>query len=154
MSTANVSSGIVARVEGDYAWIDIVDGSGCGNCKSREGCGSGLLGLTAPSRQRRLFNTIGARPGDAVTLRVPEGGVVKAALLAYLFPLTLGIAGAAGGMWLGGNDAYALIGLLAGLAGSWLALHSMTRQREPWTQMELKPPVRPQVIQTRIYEET
>jgi len=57
-------------------------------------------------------------------------------------------------MWLGGNDAYALGGLIAGLAGGWLSLRSMTRQREPWTQMELKPAVRTQIIQTRIYEES
>ncbi|MDP2810344.1 MAG: SoxR reducing system RseC family protein [Rhodocyclaceae bacterium] len=131
MNEANVSTGVVTRIEGDYAWVDIGAGAGCGSCKSQGGCGSGLLGIKAPSRQHRLFNSIGARTGDAVTVSLPEGGVLKAALLAYLLPLALGIAGAAAGMWLGGSDGHALAGLFAGLGGGWLLLRQVMRRREP-----------------------
>jgi len=138
MSEANLSAGVVTRVEGDYAWVEIGAGGGCGNCKSQGGCGSGLLGLSAPSRQHRLLNTVGARPGDAVTVSLPDGGVLKAALLAYLLPLALGIGGAAAGMWLGGSDGHALSGLVVGLGGGWLLLRRLTRQREPWQQIALQ----------------
>jgi len=152
MNEANVSTGVVTRVEGDYVWVDVGAGAGCGNCKSQGGCGSGLLGLAAPSRQHRLFNSIGARAGDAVTLSMPDGGVLKAAVLAYLLPLGLGLAGAAGGMWAGGGDGPALVGLIAGLGGGWLLLRRFTRQREPWPQIALQS----QVIrlQPRLFEES
>jgi sigma-E factor negative regulatory protein RseC len=151
MSEANLSTGVVTRVEGDYAWVEIGAGSGCGNCKSQGGCGSGLLGLAAPSRQHRLLNTVGAVEGDAVTVSLPEGGVLKAALLAYLLPLALGIGGAVAGMWLGGGDGHALTGLVAGLGGGWLLLRLLTRQREPWPRIALQS----QVIrlQPRFFEE-
>lgn len=150
MSDANVSNGVVTRVEGDYAWVEIGAAPGCGSCKSQGGCGSGLLGLSAPSRQHRLFNSVNARPGDTVSVSMPDGGVLKAALLAYLLPLALGIGGAAAGMWLGGGDGHALSGLVAGLGGGWLLLRRLTR-REPWPQIALQP----QVIrlQPRLFEE-
>lgn len=150
-AAANVSTGIVTRVEGDYAWVEIGTSSGCGSCKSQGSCGSGLLGIQAPSRQHRLLNTVGARPGDAVTVSMPEGGVLKAAVLAYLLPLGLGIAGAAGGLWAGGGDGHALVGLIAGLGGGWLLLRRFSLQREPWPQIALQS----QVIrlQPRYFEE-
>lgn len=149
---ANVSTGIVTRVEGDHAWVEIGSGSGCGSCKSQGACGSGLLGLAAPSRQHRLLNTIGARPGDTVTVSMAQGGVLKAAALAYLLPLGLGIAGAAGGLWLGGGDGHALVGLALGLGGGWLLLRWLSRQREPWLQMGLQSQVFR--LQPRSYEES
>jgi sigma-E factor negative regulatory protein RseC len=138
IAAGNVSAGIVTRLDGDFAWVDVVSGGDCGSCKSQGGCGSGLLGLTAPSRQYRLFNDVGARPGDAVTITMPEGGVIKAALLGYLLPLSLGMFGAAAGMGLGGTDGHALVGLGCGLAGGLLALRLAVPQREPWPRMSLQ----------------
>lgn len=150
--SGNVSAGIVTRVEGDFAWVEVVSGNSCGSCKSQGSCGSGLLGLTASPRQFRLLNGVGARPGDAVSITMPEGGVVKAALLGYLLPLSLGIAGAAAGMHLGGADGPALIGLGLGLAAGLLLLKLVSRRREPWPRMSLQS----QVIrlQPRLFEES
>lgn len=151
-ASGNVSSGIVTRLDGDFAWIEVVSGGSCGNCKSQGGCGSGLLGLTASPRQYRLQNTVGARPGDTVTITMPDGGVIKAALLGYLVPLLLGIAGAATGMRLGGADAHALIGLGLGLAGGLLLVRRASRRRKPWPRISLQS----QVIrlQPRLHEES
>lgn len=152
MTAGNVSSGVVTRLEGDFAWVEVVSGSSCGSCKSQGGCGSGLLGLSARPRQYRLPNGVGARPGDAVIITIPDGGVVKAAVLSYLLPLSLGIAGAAAGMHLWGADGQALVGLGLGLAAGLLLLKFAARQREPWPRMSLQS----QVIrlQPRLHEES
>ena len=151
-ASGNVSSGIVTRLEGDFAWVEVVNGGSCGSCKSQGGCGSGLLGLTASPRQYRLLNDVGARPGDTVTITTPDGGVIKAALLSYLLPLLLGIAGAAAGMRLGGADAYALIGLGLGLGAGLLVVKRASLRREPWLRISLQS----QVIrlQPRLHEES
>lgn len=151
-ASGNVSSGIVTRLEGDFAWIEVVGGGSCGSCKSQGGCGSGLLGLAASPRQYRLPNDVGARAGDTVTISMPDGGVIKAALLSYLLPLLLGIAGAAAGMRLGGTDADALIGLGLGLGAGLLVLRRASLRREPWPRISLQS----QVIrlQPRLHEES
>jgi sigma-E factor negative regulatory protein RseC len=151
-TAGNTNTGIVTRLEGEFAWVEVVSGGSCGSCKSQGGCGSGLLGLTASPRQYRLPNDVGARPGDTVTITMPDGGVVKAALLSYLLPLALGIAGAAAGMRLGGADAHALIGLGLGVGAGLLVLRRASLRREPWPRISLQS----QVIrlQPRLHEES
>ena len=151
----NLSTGIVTRLEGRFAWIEVHAEESCGSCKSQGGCGSGLLGLGARPRQYRLANDIGVKPGDAVTIAMAGGGVLRAALLAYLLPLVLGIGGAAGGAWLGGGDGPALAGLGAGLAAGLLLLRGVSHPRSP---LELTPRImiQSQVIrlQPRLHEES
>jgi positive regulator of sigma E activity len=86
---------------------------------------------------------------------MPEGGVVRAALLAYLLPLALGIGGAAAGFWIGGGDGHAVAGLGAGLAVGLLLLR---RASQPSAMPELAPriAIQSQVIrlQPRLHEES
>ena len=148
---ANRMTGVVSRLDGAYAWVDVAAMPGCGNCKTQEACGSGLLGLSAASRQFRLLNTTGVRAGDAVTVALPDGGVFRAALLAYLMPLLLGLGGAVLGMAGGGSDAHAGIGLLAGLGSGWWLMRRLSPGREPY----LEPTLQSRVIrlQPRFREE-
>jgi sigma-E factor negative regulatory protein RseC len=148
----NVSSGVVTRVEGGFAWVEVAGGSSCGSCKSQGGCGSGLLGLGAQPRLYRLANDVAAKPGDMVTITVADGGVFKAAMLAYLLPLALGLGAAAAGMALGGGDIHALLGLALGLGGGLFLLRRVSRRREPWLRLSLQT----QVIrlQPRLNEES
>jgi len=65
----------------------------------------------------RLPNTIGAKPGDAVSVCSAGGSVLRAAAIVYGLPLFLAFSGA---MLLDGRgfgEAGGVLGLLIGLAG-------------------------------------
>lgn len=113
--------GIVLRVDGDQAEVEAQPVSGgCGRCHEEGGCGSNLLNQSLRPGQRnvyRLSNTIKARVGDTVIIRVAEGAVLRAALWAYLLPELLLIAGTAlGKAWsLSGDERLPLLGAVSGL---------------------------------------
>ncbi len=99
--------------------------SACGNCSSKEGCQTGLLGLRSGNRHYRVPNPIGAAVGDQVSLSVADGTVANAAWFSYLVPALAAIGAAAiGQSWAG--DAGAVSGVAVGLILSTLLL----RRRE------------------------
>ena len=79
---------IVARVEGDHAYVELGGaGAGCGRCHETGGCQSSILGqlFRAKPRQYRIANPIGAVPGDPVIVRVASGSTLRAADLRLAF---------------------------------------------------------------------
>ncbi|SMB26720.1 Positive regulator of sigma E activity [Sterolibacterium denitrificans] len=118
--------GIVTRVEGPYALVEVRPMSGgCGRCHEAGGCGSNLLNETLRPQSMniyRLTNEIGARVGDVVMISVPEGAVLRVALLAYLLPVLCLIAGAAIGTSVYAEDRFALAGAVIGLMAGLLVL--------------------------------
>lgn len=136
---ATESDAVVVRLEGEDAFVEVCDDASCGHCASRHACMS--MGPARGPRLHRLPNTVGARVGDAVVLVVPDGALLKAALLTYLWPALLTIAGAAAGATLGGDvetAAGAGIGLAAGLASLRMAGRRLSGNREPLLAMRLK----------------
>ena len=97
------------------ARVSVLRQSACsGDCHKCAGCGA--------AEQTMIFtaiNSIGAKPGDLVTVESASGPVLKAAAVLYMLPLVLFIAGYLLGMqWkLGG-----LTGLLAFALGIGLAI--------------------------------
>jgi sigma-E factor negative regulatory protein RseC len=124
------SDAVVVRLEGDHAWVDLQ--AGCASCSST-GCG---LGSGRGRAQQKVRNDVDARVGDQVTLVIPDGAVLRAALFCYLLPVVLVLAGAACGMALAGNPG-ALGGAIVGLAAAWFNLRIAGR-REPELRMTLK----------------
>lgn len=123
--------GIVIRLEGNQAIVEIrpPDG-GCGRCHETGGCGSNLLNESLRPKklnQYRLPNTLGAKPGDAVILTLPEGALLRAACLAYLFPAILLILGAALGKYLSPDPLASLSGAAAGLLTALLILRLLQK---------------------------
>lgn len=135
------SEALVVRLEGDYAWLEVMgEGGGCSACHKAGSCGAG----DGRGRIQRFPNTIGARVGDHVVVRVADGTVFKSVLWAYLVPIVLVLAAAAVGMAAAG-DAGAVAGALAGLGGGWLALRRadrrLTESRESLLSLQIKPVV-------------
>lgn len=109
----------VIRLDGLYIVLEVAPVvSGCGRCHEAGGCGSGLLNKSLRPQwlnTYRLPNLVGATVGDRVILSIQEGAVLRAALMAYLLPVLLLIAGAAVGTAFSDAELTALLGASAGL---------------------------------------
>lgn len=146
----NQTEAIVVRLEGRYAWVQALGpGHACRGCAQSDSCGSsrlaagqGELGARKPLLIR-LPNTIGARPGDAVTIRAADGAVLRAAWLAYGMPLLLALVSAlAVKAWIGSEIA-TFIAMLFGLGAGILLLHwhgLESQRREPILSLDFKSP--------------
>ncbi len=122
--------GIILRLDGDHALVEVrPPESGCGRCHEAGGCGSNLLNESLRPQKMNLYrlrNTIGALPGERVIIHIPEGAMLRAALLAYLFPALALILGAALGK---AFFAYEAASLAGGALGLLMAL-ALLRLRE------------------------
>ncbi len=91
--------------DGTAQVLQIRDSTCSGDCRQCGGC-------AAPQQnQLNVRNPIDAKPGDRVVLKTEAVPVLKVAMMLYLLPLALLIAGFLAGEWLWSN------GILPGLAG-------------------------------------
>jgi sigma-E factor negative regulatory protein RseC len=134
------SEAVVARIDGEFALVELCGDASCGQCGSRHACGVSMDDGRGP-KLFRLPNIIGARAGDRVMLTVPAGAVLKAAALSYLIPVLAALAGAAAGnAWYGDPGALlgAGLGLVVGMILLRLAGGRLQQRREPMLTMQLK----------------
>jgi len=132
---------IVISCDGEIAQIEALRRSACGSCSAKSGCGTSILDRVLGRRPMRLSvaNRIGARVGERVIIGVPESGLLRAAVSAYLLPLLALIAGAIGGKQLGyatgfiGAESASLVGAVLGfaLALRWLKGYSGRLAEDP-----------------------
>ena len=117
--------------------------SACQSCAANKGCGHALIdGQRGGSRARirALTDQSSWRVDDEVVLGIPEGILLRGALMVYLLPLLLLFAGALVGEYFGpaGVDAAAgggIIGLLGGfLLNRW---YSVRHHRDPAMQPQV-----------------
>lgn len=82
-------NGVVLRVEGRFAWVDVSVSQGCGRCNEPGGCGGVNIArpLGASSQAVRVANEIGVQPGEQVGVLIDDGVPLRAALVAYAFPV-------------------------------------------------------------------
>lgn len=112
---------VIIRLEGADALVESTQGGGCGSCDNENGCGSGKLSqlFCSEPRRFRVRNDANAQVGTLVQVTLPEGVLLQSALLMYILPLALLMAGAlAGAQWAqdaASADGYAAIGGLTGL---------------------------------------
>lgn len=127
---------IVIKLDGREALVEATQGGGCGNCDSENGCGSGKMSqlFCSEPRRFRVRNDANAQVGELVQVALPEGVLLRSALLMYMLPLILLLCGAAAGsQWAAGAgsaDAYAALGGLAGLVSGFVLAKALSlRQR-------------------------
>lgn len=112
---------IVIRVEGKEALVESMQGGGCGHCDSENGCGSGKMSqlFCSEPRRFRVRNDAEAQVGTLVQVTLPEGVLLRSALLMYILPLILLLCGAVAGAQLANEtanaDTYAALGGFVGL---------------------------------------
>ena len=123
---------IIIRLEGEEALVESVQGGGCGNCDSTNGCGSGKLTSLFGNKPRRfrVDNAANAPVGAVVLVTLAEGVLLRSALLMYMLPLFLLLAGASYGARLFNGvlsaDASAALGALLGLVAGFLLARKLS----------------------------
>lgn len=134
----NESEAVVTRVEGDSAVIEINGpASACGSCSTKSSCGK-----AQPGMQRYVVNNAGGmKVGDRVLVSVPDGAVLKAALLSYVMPLVFVIGGAMmGSAWNGDGlpaVAGAALGLITGIVVLRISNTWFANRRNSWLAVKL-----------------
>lgn len=84
--------GRVVAVGSGFVRVEVVRQSSCSSCTAQQGCGQHLVEKYKPSLSFSCINAItplALRKGDRVVVGIPEGSLLKAASLIYLFPLSL-----------------------------------------------------------------
>jgi sigma-E factor negative regulatory protein RseC len=104
----------VKRLDGDTAWVVSEAPTSCGACAGK-GCGSSVFARFwhADEAEYPVANPIGAAPGDAVVVGLPDGSLLHAAIAGYGFPLIMLLAGAALGATIFGEPGAVFGGLFA-----------------------------------------
>lgn len=79
-----------------YALVEIHRASACSSCQSQTSCASAALAKVwgKKSLRTRVTSTLTLQPGDNVVVGLADGVLVRGALLVYLLPIVLLIAGA------------------------------------------------------------
>jgi sigma-E factor negative regulatory protein RseC len=147
----------VSRVEGAHAFVRVDNPTGgCGRCNDTGGCASGLLGrpLARECRLFRLPNSIGAQPGERVLVSIADGAALRAAILVYLLPVLLLVAGSVSGAAIAGQQgadmaAYAGGGIGVGIAVALGIFHGVGRRGSRF-QPVLRRRTRPAVQHARV----
>jgi sigma-E factor negative regulatory protein RseC len=121
----------ITRVVGDSTWVVGVAPTSCGACGGK-GCGSSLFAraLHPDEPEFQVDNPIGAQPGEAVVVGLPDGALFAAALAGYILPLLLLLTGAALGQYFAGE----LGAVTGGLCGLGLAALYLKRRDAPAAQ--------------------
>lgn len=121
MTQLNVESARVVAIASDAIWVDTIQRSTCNACSSRAGCGQYAMNKLSPQRHTHLKIPLdGLSPSDFVVgnyvkIGVPDGLVLKSAVVVYILPLLAMIGGAMFADRLFGSDLAAGLGGLLGL---------------------------------------
>ena len=126
---------IVISLEGNEALVESLQGGGCGNCDSENGCGSGKLSqlFCSEPRRFRVRNEANAPIGAMVQIALGDGLLMRSAIMVYLLPLMLLLLGAIIGAGLinddQNRDLYSALGGLAGLIAGFVIAKKLSLRR-------------------------
>jgi sigma-E factor negative regulatory protein RseC len=120
----------VIRIHAQQTFVRVGPQAGCGRCDEAGGCRSDMLGQIFGSRCREyeVENLADAKPGHEVIVEIADGAALRAALLAYVLPLSLLFAGATLGWCVSGSESSVIVGSVLGLVCSILLLWGMRRR--------------------------
>ncbi len=110
--------GIISKIDGDEAEVQIKRVSGCGgNCEHCGGsCESAFHGL-------KVKNTIDAKIGETVKIEFKESESMKASLIIYLIPLAGFLIGLMGAFLMNMSEMNALLTAVIGLLIGFFVIH-------------------------------
>lgn len=115
-------TGRVVAVEADSLWIETIRRSTCNSCSAQKACGHGLMNKMDSGRQhhvRALLDGLSAddfKLDDEVEISIPEQVLVVGAMVVYMLPLLLMLAGAIITAQFLAGDVAAFVGSVVGLS--------------------------------------
>jgi sigma-E factor negative regulatory protein RseC len=89
--------GVVIRKDASGTWVKTLRSGACDSCSSKAACHSMGGGK---EMEVAAVNTIEARVGERVILKMDTAPFLKGTFLVYLFPILLLVVGAAVGEWI------------------------------------------------------
>lgn len=122
------TEGVVVGLGADEAYVETSRVTACGTCSAQKNCGTSNVSqlLAGKPKPFLVLNPIGAAVGERVVIGLENAALLKSALLSYLLPLILLIAGALLGGLLApadlSSDSYSVVGAIVGLALGFAAL--------------------------------
>lgn len=113
-------AGVVTALEGDVAVVRFQRSEMCSRCGA-------CLAIGEKELETRVANTLNAKVGDLVEVRLAGNRILQASALAYVVPLLLLLVG----VWLGSriSDLFALLLGVGGCAVAFLVLRWLERKR-------------------------
>jgi len=139
--------GRVVSTRGGRAVVRLGGQSGCPACDAGKGCGAGVFGrlLKRDPVELEIANPGGVRPGDAVSLGIPENRFLFVTTWLFTLPLLAGLAGALGvSAWLpdtlstGWRDGLTALGAVLAAALAWRIAHSRLPRQVASLGIEMK----------------
>jgi len=118
------AEGIVVRLAGTRAYVKIKRSGGCGRCHEVGGCG-GVGQDDSHCEEFVVDNSFGAQSGQRVSVEVPEGATLKAAMIAYGLPLLAILLGAGLASWIWHSDLAVALGAATFLVLALLVLYGL-----------------------------
>ena len=119
-----IESGTVVAIDEDRVLVESGSEVACSSCKMQDAC---LMDKDSHKRRIWVVNSLGVQNGETVSYMIEEKGVLLAAVILYLLPIILLMAGAAtlslaAPSFGYDKDLFAVIGGFAGLIVYALAL--------------------------------
>ena len=120
----------VLRCGNERLWVRMGTRSGCTACDNGKGCGAGLFAKLIRSKPVILElekNGLEVKPGQMLTLALPEQVYIKLVFTSYGWPLLAALAGAFAGYSLGvwlqfGPGLIDTLTFIAGILAAWLVM--------------------------------
>jgi sigma-E factor negative regulatory protein RseC len=83
--------GQVIAIDSEYAWVETLQSSSCGQCVARKGCGTAALSsvFDRGTAKVRVLNQIQAKIGEQVILGLNENALLRGAFAAYFMPILM-----------------------------------------------------------------
>lgn len=108
---------LVVDVEKDYAWVECVSRSACGQCHAADSCGNSAVAKAfAPKTHRfKVRLKYPVIPGQRIEIGLPAQSLVRSAMLVYLLPLVTMVMGVIlAAEFFGNSDNIAVAGCVIG----------------------------------------
>ncbi|MCP5197618.1 MAG: SoxR reducing system RseC family protein [Gammaproteobacteria bacterium] len=123
----------VAEAGDGYAWVEIQRRSACGSCHANDDCSTAALAKLWSGRRMQRARAISSLPlqaGDDVIVGLADGVLLRGALLAYLLPLALMLAGAmlGGSVFAGAGEEPVILLSILGLGLGFLVVRVLSRR--------------------------
>ena len=126
-----VEQATVLRAQHGRVEIQMQRQSACSHCELSQGCGTGAIGRLLGHRSKPLIidSRLELKPGDRLTLGLPDSSFLKASLVIYGLPLMTLVVTSIAGHWLfSGSETMVLLAAVSGFCAGLVISARLAKQ--------------------------